>query len=43
MTKDKAAYWDGRNNTGEKVSSGLYFCNIQIGNSTTVKRMILVE
>jgi len=30
MTKDKAAYWDGKDSVGEKVSSGVYFYTLQI-------------
>ena len=30
MTKDKAAYWDGKNSVGEKVASGVYFYTLQI-------------
>ena len=30
MTKDKAAYWDGKDETGEKVASGVYFYALQV-------------
>jgi len=30
LSKDKAAYWDGRDNFGEKVSSGVYFYTLQV-------------
>ena len=29
FTKDKAAYWDGRNEVGESVRSGVYFHQIK--------------
>ena len=31
INRGKAAYWDGRNDIGEKVSSGVYFYNLQAG------------
>jgi hypothetical protein len=31
-SQDRSAYWDGRNEAGEHVSSGVYFYNIQAGN-----------
>jgi parallel beta-helix repeat protein len=42
-TKDKAAYWDGRNEEGEKTASGIYFYNIQAGDFTATKKMTIVE
>lgn len=43
MTKDKAAYWDGRDDSGEKVASGMYFYTLQAGEFKATKRMIVVE
>jgi hypothetical protein len=43
ISKDRAAYWNGRNEAGERVSSGLYFYAIEAGNFRTVKRMLLVR
>ncbi len=40
-TKDKAVYWDGRNEDGEIVSSGIYFYEIQAGNFSSIKKMII--
>ncbi len=31
LTQERAAYWDGRSNTGESVSSGVYFYHFQAG------------
>ncbi|MCZ6677549.1 MAG: T9SS type A sorting domain-containing protein, partial [Candidatus Poribacteria bacterium] len=39
--QDKAAYWDGRSETGEWVSSGLYFYHLRAGHFTAVKRMVI--
>ena len=30
ISKDKAAYWGGRDNAGEKVASGVYFYTLQV-------------
>jgi len=41
--KERAAYWDGRNATGERVASGVYFYNIQSGSFHATKRMVIVK
>ena len=33
MTRSTAAYWDGRNNMGEQVASGVYFYHLSTGRS----------
>ncbi|MBM3242306.1 T9SS type A sorting domain-containing protein [Candidatus Poribacteria bacterium] len=43
LTKDKAIYWDGRDDSGEKVASGMYFYTLQAGEFKATKRMIIVE
>lgn len=43
VTRDTAAYWDGRNEVGEQVSSGMYFCTIQAGEFTATKKMIVAR
>ena len=42
-TKDKAAYWDGRNEMGEEVASGVYFYSIQAGEYTATKKMVIAR
>ncbi|MGQ9608276.1 MAG: FlgD immunoglobulin-like domain containing protein, partial [bacterium] len=42
-TKDKSAYWDGRNDLGEPVASGVYFYNIKIGNYSSTRKMVLLR
>ena len=43
LTKDRAAYWDGRNSCGEKVSSDLYFYHLQAGDYSAIRRMLIVK
>jgi len=42
-TKDKAAYWNGRNKAGEQVSSGIYFYSIQTGEFTATRKMVVAK
>ncbi|MBI1922685.1 IPT/TIG domain-containing protein [Candidatus Poribacteria bacterium] len=39
----RAAYWDGRNETGERVSSGVYFYQLRAGEVTATRRMVVVK
>ena len=39
----KAAYWDGRNNSGESVSSGVYFYQLRAGEYTALRRMVILK
>jgi flagellar hook assembly protein FlgD len=41
--KSKAAYWDGKNEAGEQVSSGVYFYTIQAGDFTATKKMVVAR
>jgi hypothetical protein len=43
LTKDKAVYWDGRDNVGEKVASGMYFYMLRAGEFTSTRRMVIIE
>jgi WD40 repeat protein len=42
-TMDKAAYWDGTNEHGEKVTSGVYYYSIYAGDFSDVRKLVLVE
>lgn len=35
--------WDGRNNFGEKVATGIYFYQLEIENETLIKKMVLLR
>lgn len=43
ISKSKAAYWDGHNNAGESVASGIYFYHLQAGDFSAVRRMLMVK
>jgi len=43
VTKDKAVYWDGKNNLGQKVSSGLYFYQMQAGECKAMRKMVMIK
>ncbi len=43
ITKERAVYWDGRNNLNEKVSNGVYFYKVSAGEFSAVKRMAIVK
>jgi PKD repeat protein len=38
-----AAYWDGRNETGEDMASGVYYYEIAAGSVRTTRRMLMVK
>ena len=39
--KSRAAYWDGKNQYGEPVASGVYFYNLTAGKFMATKRMVI--
>lgn len=43
LTREKAAYWDGRNDRGERVSSNSYFYKLDATDSTVVRRMVILK
>jgi len=42
-SKDRAAYWDGKNNNGTLVASGVYFYQIKAGNFSSIKKMVVLK
>jgi hypothetical protein len=38
---DKSAFWDGKSDSGESVSSGIYFYVLETGKYKSVKKMML--
>ena len=43
MTTSTAAYWDGKNNAGEHVSSGIYFYTLQTDKFSATRRMVILK
>ena len=42
-SRGRAAYWDGRNEIGESVASGVYFYQFQAGDYTELRRMVILK
>ena len=43
VSRSKAAYWDGRNEAGERVASGIYFYNITAGSFSAIRKMAISQ
>ena len=43
MTQSTAAYWDGRNNMGEQVASGVYFYSLQTPDFSATRKMLILK
>ena len=43
MTSSSAAYWDGKNELGERVSSGIYFYTLQTADFAATRRMVILK
>ena len=41
QNKSRAAYWDGRNEVGEPVASGLYFYTLTAGDFSATRKMLI--
>ncbi len=42
-SKERAAYWDGKNELGEKVTSGVYFYQMQVSGRTFMRKMVILK
>ena len=40
-SQSRAAYWDGRNTSGEPVASGVYFYSLAAGDFTATRKMLI--
>ena len=44
ISKSEAAYWDGKNELGEDIASGVYYYFIQAGEYTiATKKMVMLQ
>jgi len=43
VSRSKAAYWDGKNESGEEVASGVYFYTMQVDGFSTTRKMIIAK
>ena len=41
--RHRAAYWDGRNELGEPVASGVYFYHLSAGDYAATRRMFILK
>ena len=42
-SRSRAAYWDGTNEIGESVASGVYFYQLQADNTSTLRKMLILK
>ena len=40
-SREKAVYWDGRTEFGERVASGIYFYHLSAGNYSATRKMVI--
>ena len=42
-TRGKAAHWDGRNEVGERVASGIYFYQLETDDVSLLRKMVILK
>ena len=43
VSKDQAAYWNGRDSSGEKVASGIYYYTLEAGEFRATRKMVILK
>ena len=45
LSREKAAYWDGKNENGEEVTSNVYFYTMKAGDTDTreLRKMVMIR
>jgi len=43
ITKDEAAYWDGKDDLGQRVASGVYYYTLQAGEFRSTRKMVIMK
>jgi len=43
VTAAQAAYWDGKGQTGEAIASGTYLYQLQAGDYTETRKMVILK
>ena len=43
LTRERSVYWDGRNEDGERISSGIYFYTLNASDYTETRRLMIVK
>ena len=42
-SRSRAAYWDGKNEMGERVASGVYFYQLEADNTSLLRKMVILK
>ncbi len=43
QSRSRAAYWDGTNDVGERVGSGVYYYQLQVGKMSYLRKMVILK
>ena len=43
ISKEQAAHWDGKNEAGEKIGSGIYFYYLKTGSFSECRKLVVIE
>ena len=43
VAANQATYWDGKTETGEAIATGTSFCQLQAGDYTETRKMVILK